>query len=508
MKPAPPADQARLIAWLRAGGPWGAPPEVVETHAALVFLIGERAFKLKKAVDLGYLDFSTLEKRHHALERELKLNRRTAHEMYRRVLPITNDNGAFAVDGRGAVIDYALEMTRFAKGALLSEMADQGKLDVALVERLAHHIAAFHADAQVMTGVDWPAAIARIAGENLRDLRAQTAFAATLKIHEPVRAKALAFGQAAFARQSNAVRRCHGDLHLANAFVDHGRPVLFDCIEFDEFYATIPPLYDLAFLLMDLSARGLAVHANRALNAWIMDQPHQHWHTLLEDLAALPAYLTLRGEIRAKTLGLKPGATEEAERYLTLATRLAALERPCLIAIGGLSGTGKSTLARVLSPTLGRAPGAIHLRTDEIRKRLAGISPDTRLHPSAYTAERGAAVYAAMEDMAKAALRAGQAVIADAVFARADERYAIEAIASDLRVPFTGVWLEAPVATLEARLERRTGDASDADAAVLHRQLTYDLGHIAWQKLDAAAGTTALADAARMAMAKPADPRA
>ncbi len=492
-------DQSDVAAWLRSGAPWGEVPKVEETHAAFVFLVGERAFKLKKAVNLGYLDFSTPEKRHHVLDRELKLNRRTAHEMYRRVLPITERDGKLKLDGQGRAVDFVLEMKRFADGALLSDMADHGKLDVAMVEKLAHHVAAFHAAAESVPKVDWPAAAARIADENLRDLRDQrTVFdAASLPPHTVNRESVHNAAHETLKRQSSAVRHCHGDLHLRNAFVDHGRPILFDCIEFDDFYANIPPLYDIAFLIMDLCARGLTDHANRALNAWIMDQPPPRWHGLLDDLAALPAYLTWRAEIRAKTEGRKPGATDAARRYLKLASDFATPSAPLLIAIGGLSGTGKSTLARALAPVIGRAPGAIHLRTDEIRKRQAGVSLDAHLAPAAYTAERTAHVYATMDDLAGAALHAGQAVIADAVFAREDERRAIEAVASKACARFIGLWLEAPAPTLETRLAHRTGDASDADKTVLHRQLGYDLGNIAWTKLDAGQGAHALANAAR-----------
>lgn len=492
-------DQSDVVAWLRSDAPWGEVPKVEETHAAYVFLVGERAFKLKKSVDLGYLDFSTPEKRRHVLERELKLNRRTAHEMYRRVLPITEHDGKLALDGQGRAADFVLEMKRFADGALLSERADQGKLDVAMVEKLAHHIAAFHATAELVTGIDWPCAAARIADENPRDIEDQpTVFdPVSLPAHAVNRARVHEAARETLKRQSGAVRHCHGDLHLRNAFIEHGRPILFDCIEFDDFYANIPPLYDLAFLIMDLCARGLTEHATRALNAWLMDQPPPRWHGLLEDLAALPAYLTWRAEIRAKTEGRKPGADDTARRYFKLASDFATPSPPVLIAVGGLSGTGKSTLARALAPGIGRAPGAVHLRTDEIRKRQAGVSLDAHLAPAAYTAERSAYVYATMEDLAGAALHAGQAVIADAVFAREDERQAIQAAAAKTGTRFVGLWLEAPTPALETRLDRRTGDASDADKAVLHRQLSYDLGNVTWTKLDAGQGIHALTDAAR-----------
>lgn len=496
-------EQTSIIEWLSAGGPWNRKPDVVETHAAFVFLVGERAFKLKKAVNLGYLDFSTPQKRKQALDRELKLNRRTAHDMYLRVLPVTDANGKLEIDGRGTAIDHVLEMKRFAPGALLSELADHGKLDVPQVEKFAHQIASFHAEAETIFEANWPASFKRIADENMRDLKAQAIVdPATLEHHAVARDRAFMFAAAAISRQSKEVRRCHGDLHLANAFVERGRPILFDCVEFDDFYAAIPPLYDVAFLIMDLLGRSLHEHANRALNVWLIDQPPQRWRTATEDLAALPAYLTVRAEVRAKAEGRKPGGKANAKTYLELASALAESTKPSLIAIGGLSGTGKSTLGRALAPALGRAPGAVHLRTDEIRKRQAAVSFDTRLPPSAYSAERSVQVYAAMEDMARAALKAGQAVIADAVFARHDERVAIRTIAQEAHVPFIGLWLEAPSGTLEARLSRRTGDASDADVGVLKKQQTFDLGNIDWHRLDASGGTQATIDAARKILSK------
>lgn len=494
-------EQTRIVEWLTSGGPWNRKPDVVETHAAYVFLVGERAFKLKKAVNFGYLDFSTLQKRKQVLDRELKLNRRTAHDMYLRVLPVTDLAGKLEIDGRGTAIDYVLEMKRFAPGSQLSELAEQRKLDVPLIEKFAHQIASYHAEGETIFEANWPEAFKRITDENMRDFRSlQIVDPATLEHHAVIRDRAFIAASAAINRQSKEVRRCHGDLHLANAYVERGRPILFDCIEFDDFYAQIPPLYDLSFLIMDLIARGLFEHANRALNVWLVDQPPQRWRTAMEDLAALPAYLTVRAEIRAKAEARKEGGKAIAKNYFELASVLAESPKPSLIAIGGLSGTGKSTLGRALAPTLGRFPGAVHLRTDEIRKRQAAVSFDTRLPPSAYSAERAVQVYAAMDEMARAALKAGHAVVADAVFARQDERSAVRAIAQEAHVPFIGFWLEAPSGTLEARLSRRTGDASDADAGVLKKQQTFDLGPIDWHRLDASGGAQATTDAARKVM--------
>jgi hypothetical protein len=493
-------DQSAVIAWLESGAPWGVKPRRVETHAAIVFLVGERAYKLKKSVNLGYLDFSSLERRHRVLERELALNRRTAPDLYLRLVPVVKADGKLSLGGAGEALDYLLEMRRFPDGALLSEIADRGGLEVALVEKLAGRIAAFHASAEPIIGLDWPAAVKRIAGENAADLRAlapQLIEPSILERHLTTRDRLRAACAEALIRQAAAVRRCHGDLHLGNVFLDSGDPVLFDCIEFDDFYALIPPLYDIAFLLMDLHGRSLDPHANRALNAWIMAHPPAQWTELLRDLSALPLYLALRAEIRSKAEARSPSGHARARRYLDLAGTLMAAKPARLIAIGGLSGTGKSTLARSLAPAVGRAPGAIHLRTDEMRKRLAGVEYGARLPPSSYTARSSREVYGLMQRCAAAALSGGQAVVADAVFARPSEREAMERIAVEHAVPFVGLWLDAPVTVLESRLESRAADVSDADKDVLRRQLGYDTGMITWTRVDASRGAEAVLAAAR-----------
>jgi aminoglycoside phosphotransferase family enzyme/predicted kinase len=481
--------QSPAIEWLRQGGPWGQSPEIVETHAALVFLIGERAYKLKKAVDLGYLDFSTVERRRDALERELHLNRRTAPNLYLRTLPITRSHdGRLHLGGDGEIADWLLEMRRFASDALLSDRAERGQLNDALVEELAAHVAQFHERAEGIANYSWPAAVARISEENERDLRSQAPANFSLADVEEASAARDRLSDACASvldRQSRDVRHCHGDMHLGNVFLDDGRPTLFDCIEFDEFYATIPPLYDVAFLLMDLLARGRPRLANRASNAWLIHRRVESWPDTVQSLKALPLYLILRAEIRAKTEARKPGGAETARHYLDLARRLGKVQPPRLVAIGGFSGTGKSSVAKEFAWQIGNAPGALHLRTDEIRKRLAGVALDQRLPASAYTQETAAATYAKLAELARLALSSGASVVVDAVFAREDERHAMSALAKSLSVPFTGIWLEAPREVLEKRLSQRHGDASDADIAVLHRQLAYDLGHIAWHHIDA-----------------------
>jgi hypothetical protein len=473
--------------WLRRGGPWRETPRIIETHAARIFLIGDFAYKMKKPVALGYLDFTSLETRRTTLARELALNARTAPGMYLRLVPVVEQTGTLALDGDGTVVEWLLEMRRFPDGALLTEAADRGDLTEAMIDQLAAHAAEFHDKADTIPAYDWPAAVARIARENTTDLLdQQTAFAG----HDLARAIAARQSQLEacadiLARQSADVRRCHGDMHLGNAFLDHGAPTLFDCIEFDDFYATIPPLYDVSFLLMDLIARDLPRHANRALNAWIIHRAPKHWPDVMASLASLPLYLALRSEIRAKTEGRRPGGHSNAARYLDLIATFLKPQSPRLIAVGGLSGTGKSSLAKNLAWRFGGGAGAVHLRSDEIRKRLEGAAPRERLPPSAYTKAASDRVYATLTELAQRALRAGCSVVLDAVFAHESERASLAAVAQATDVPFTGLWLEAGTDTIEKRLARRTGDASDADVAVLHKQLTYDLGKITWHRLDA-----------------------
>lgn len=216
-------SQLPIVEWLSRGGPCGQAPEIVETHAAIVFLTGDRAYKMKKAVNLGYLDFRRLEGRHAVLERELVLNRRTAASLYLRVVPVTRlGDSDFMLGGDGSVAEWLLEMRRFPSDALLSGMAERGMLDEALIERLAVHIAEFHDRADSVIAYDWPAAVARIGRENADDLKAQTKLfdAEDVKAVTGMCEALLTRALPALQRQSADVRRCHGDLHLGNIFLD------------------------------------------------------------------------------------------------------------------------------------------------------------------------------------------------------------------------------------------------------------------------------------------------
>jgi predicted kinase len=304
------------------------------------------------------------------------------------------------------------------------------------------------------------------------------------------------------------VRRCHGDLHLRNIALIAGAPVLFDAIEFDEKIAIGDVLYDLAFLIMDLWQRDLRAAANAVLNRYLWGSPDGEGE--IRGLSALPLFLALRAVIRAKVAALAAGQgagedkVREAQDYFAAAGAFLAPDVPALIAVGGLSGSGKSTLAARLAPHLGRPPGAVHLRSDIVRKRLFEVPETERLPEDAYAEAATKRVYEALRHGAAAALRAGRTVVVDAVHLRPDERAAIAAVAAAEGAPFTGLWLDAPAPTLEQRVSARKGDASDADAAVVRRQLDLDPGSVAWHRLDAGADIAALAENALALCAPPA----
>lgn len=489
-------NQEETIAYLTRPDSYGAGIDAVEridTHASVLFLAGPRAYKLKRAVRFSYLDYSTPALRRTACERELALNRRTAPTLYLRVLPITRAPTGLRLGGGGEAVDWVVEMVRFDQADLFERMAEEGRLTDQLMRELADCIAEFHLEAETDRRAGGAAAIARVIAGNDVNLRA--AGSTSESVDELLKASrdALAMCAALLDRRRDEghVRLCHGDLHLRNICLIDGRPTLFDCVEFSDEIARIDVLYDLAFLIMDLHHRRLARFANQVLNRYL-DMREE-----VEGLAALPLFLSLRAAIRAHTgaaaaarqpdRDLASAARRACEAYLAAASRFLAPVPPCLVAVGGLSGTGKSSLAYRLAPEMGRAPGARVLRSDVLRKRIMGVPPERHLGPEAYSAEISEAVYRRLCAEAKATLAGGQAVIADAVFLKEKERETIGAVARAIGLPFVGLWLEAPREVLEERLSARRGDASDATVQVLSRQYDVPPGRIDWIGIDARA---------------------
>jgi len=517
MQPQVPDDQAEIVAFLRSPEAYlahTARVECFETHGAFIFAVGDDAYKIKRAVHYAYMDFSTLERRRDAIEKELSINRRHAPAIYLGIVAVTReDDGRLRIDGEGIPVEWALHMRRFDQTDLLSNLAERSKLEHDLCISLADVVWTSH---RASIGIPMPNGTARlqiVIDEISHGLSAHRAILPTASV-EGFRGLAnlrLCKAQACLDARARAgcIRRCHGDLHLGNIVLWQGMPTLFDAIEFSDEIATIDTLYDLSFLLMDLDQRGLRGEANTVLNRylWRADQ-----HLDLEGLIALPLFLGLRSAIRAmveaqrSVLASGPDAATamaKARRYLDHAMRYLQPEPARLVAVGGLSGTGKSTLAARIAPALGSPPGAVHLRSDLERKSMLGAAPTERLPSATYTQAMSDKVYARVLEKARVALTAGHSVVVDAVFSKPSERDAVAALARKLAVPFAGLWLDAPRQTLLARVAARQGDASDATPAVVEAQLASPLGAIGWPTIDA--GGTA-ENTLRSALAKLARP--
>jgi predicted kinase len=307
------------------------------------------------------------------------------------------------------------------------------------------------------------------------------------------------------------VRRIHGDLHLGNIALIDGAPVLFDAIEFSDIIASGDVLYDLAFLLMDLFERKLPQAANIVLNRYLAET---HRDEDLDALTALPFFLSMRAAIRAKVTAARMERAAAAERdtiaksartYFDFALRAIDPPAPKFIAVGGLSGTGKTRLARALAPLIAPMPGAVIVRSDVERKTLFGAGETEKLPAAAYAPDVTARVYAAIADKARRIVAAGHSAIVDAVFAQPQERDALAAAAKAAKVPLQGLFLTADLATRIARVGGRANDASDAGAAIAQAQEDYDLGRLEWPKIDASGTVVEILGRARAALS--ADPR-
>ncbi|MDH2341660.1 bifunctional aminoglycoside phosphotransferase/ATP-binding protein [Bradyrhizobium sp. SSUT77] len=465
----------------------------IDTHAASVFLEGRRALKIKRAVQFPFLDYSTLEKRKAACEEELRINRPLAPQIYHRVVAITQEaDGSVKVDGSGRPIEYAVDMSRFDESRTLDHLAKAGPLDANLASAAADAIAASHAAAPRADGKAWVSSIPGLIDGNSDGLRTGNHFEAeeiaqlgTASLATFLRLQPLLVERG----RQGFVRRCHGDLHLANIVSIDEQPVLFDAIEFDAQMATIDVLYDLAFTLMDLLRHDQPRAANVVLNRYLAATPAEN----LDALSALPLFMSIRAAIRAQVALARlkpphsddPGFLDDARRYFGLARALIHPPAPRLIAVGGLSGTGKTALAHALAPVVTPQPGAVVLRSDVVRKQMFGVEDTDRLPASGYTPEVTARVYDMLAQHARRVLAQGHSAIIDGVFAREDERDAVAALARERNVPLSGLFLVTDLATRQARIGSRRGDASDATQEVAALQEHYNIGHVGWATIDA-----------------------
>ncbi|TPJ54750.1 bifunctional aminoglycoside phosphotransferase/ATP-binding protein [Mesorhizobium sp. B2-6-4] len=486
-------DQQAAVAFLLDPASYRAtgPVEAIETHISHIFLIDERAYKMKRAVKLPYVDFSTPALRLAACEKEVELNSKTASGLYLGVRQITREaDGKMAFDGAGQVVDATIEMIRFDQSKLLDRMATTGELTPALMTAVARMIVGYHRAAPTIRNGSGSSNLAGVLDIN------EAGFATS---HVFKKAESGTFAEAfraVLARHSGLldnreaagkIRRCHGDLHLRNICLFDGEPRLFDCIEFNDQIASIDVLYDLAFLLMDLWHRGFPQLANLVMNRYLDETDDEDGFILL------PFFMAVRAAVRAHVTAtqVEEGSagsnklTAEARSYFDLAQALLQKTPPRLVAIGGLSGSGKTTIAEALAAHIGAPPGARIVESDRIRKAMYGVPAETRLPDRAYRLEVSNHVYSEMAWRAGLILSQGGSVIADAVFDRYTDRKRIEKAARSRAIRFFGFWLEADPLVLLQRVGERKGGPSDATMDILSRQLQRNATASSWQKINA-----------------------
>ena len=454
----------------------------IETHISWVLLTGHYAYKIKKPVSFGFLDFSTLEKRHHFCNEELRLNRRFSPQIYLDVVEIRGSETAPQINGKGEIVEYAVKMREFSQDCLLSRYASDRKLTPQIVDAIADRLSEIHADADRAgpgSAYGSSAQVAHWSNENL------------IRIAEAVPAERLPDGyyelkrwyqqndqllKTVDARKAGGfVRECHGDLHLGNMAIIDGELTLFDCIEFNPELRWIDTVSEVAFVAMDLHARGYPGYCWRFLNRYFEKSGDY------AGLAVLRYYFVYRALVRAKIEALRaaqePGDTPDSEHiasaidYIELASEWAFCHRAGLILMHGLSGSGKSTVAAQLVEAL----GAIQLRSDVERKRLSGLaaSADSRsaLGQGIYSPQATEATYRRLREIAATIVDADFTVIVDATLLRESQRMSLLTLDSARSYRRMIIHCDAPVAELRRRIVKRENDPSEANLEVLEHQL-------------------------------------
>jgi len=447
--------EQEVVAFLSNGATYGLPRAKVsrvETHCSIIFLVGNKAYKLKRPIAFSALDYSTIDRRGAACRAELELNRRTAPELYLGVHTIRRRfDGELGIDGEGQVLDWVVEMRRFDQGDLFDRVADAGNLSTESMRALADEIAWFHGRAKPTLEFGGAAGLSGAIEHNRKDQQTVDSILpkdAVERLHA-TSTNALARVRDVLDRRRHdgKVRQCHGDLRLANICLVDGRPTLFDAIEFSDEVSCIDVLFDLAFLLMELHQRGSDLLANAVFNRYLDATGDT------DGLPALPLMLSVRAASRAYTLAFGVQRQTEREKvqrltaaarsHMALASSMLGTFPVRLVAIGGLSGSGKAAVTQELSASFAPAPGGRILRSDVVRRKLLGLPQSSRLPPTSYNPELNEAVYAALAREARQLLAVGFTAIVDASFMEPAHRQAIAAVASSAAVPFAGLWLGA-----------------------------------------------------------------
>ncbi|MDF5706787.1 MAG: AAA family ATPase [Nostoc sp. S4] len=456
------------------------PIELIQTHISYVLLTGDYTYKLKKPVNFGFLDFSTLEKRQHFCQEELRLNQRGAGELYLEVLPITLAGEQYQLGGTTETVEYVLKMRQFPQDSLLSSLFEQGKLNETHLDDLGQVVAQYHAQAQTndyIRGFGEVPNVRAAFDENYQQTekyiggpQTQVQFRETKEYTD----KFFAERSELFASRihNDYIRECHGDLHLKNIALWHDKILLFDCIEFNELFRFVDVMYDVAFTVMDLEVGGRKDLGNVFLNTYI--EQTGDW----EGLQVLPLYLSRQAYVRAKVTSfllddasvpakVKEQATKTATDYYKQAWEYTKPKQGQLIMMSGLSGSGKSTTARLLARQL----GAIHLRSDAVRKHLGGIPLWEKGGDNLYTPEMTQKTYTRLLSLGIILTNQGFSVILDAKYDKQHLRQEAIAQATKQQIPLQIIQCTAPLEVLQERLNNRTGDIADATADLLDSQL-------------------------------------
>ncbi|OKH13827.1 AAA family ATPase [[Limnothrix rosea] IAM M-220] len=454
--------------------------ELVQTHVSYVLLTGDYAYKLKKSVNFGFLDFSTLEKRQHFCEVELRLNSELTKDVYLNVVSITYDGKDYAIDGQGEVVEYAVKMRQFPQEALLSGMFQAGTLVEENMVQLGKAVAAFHGTTRTndyIRGFGEIAKIRQAIDENYAQTAGYIGRVQTQERFEQTKDftdNFFASREDIFAsrRDQNKIRECHGDLHLRNICLWQDKIQLFDRIEFNEPFRFVDTMYDVAFTVMDLDARGAQKLGNAFLNTYVEETGD--W----EGLQVLPLYLSRQAYVRAKVTSFllddaaiaaeaKQAAAKTASEYYELAWQYTQLPKGKVVMMSGLSGSGKSTVARRCA----RIWNAIQIRSDALRKHLAGIALDATGDNSLYSQEMNEKTYARLTELGILLAQQGFTVILDAKFDRTAQRQKVIEACQAAELPYQILYCQAPTSLLETRLKNRTDDISDATADLLQAQI-------------------------------------
>jgi uncharacterized protein len=464
--------------------PVNEPIQCIQTHISYVLLTGDYAYKVKKPMNFGFLDFSTLEKRHHFCAEELRLNQRGAAELYLEVIPITEAGNRLQLGGTGKAIEYTVKMRQFPQSSLFTALFDRGELTAPLLEQLARVLANFHAQGATNDYIRSFGTVEKIRqaiDENYEQTLSYVGGPQTQQQLDETRQ----YTDRLFAEQHalfdsriehNWIRECHGDVHLRNIALGHDdqghdKIWLFDCIEFNEPFRFVDVMFDIAYIIMDLDARDRRDLSSLFLNAYI--EQTGDW----EGLQVLPLYLSRQSYVRAKVTSFllsdpsvpeatKQEASATAARYYRLAWEYTQPQQGRLILMAGLSGSGKSTVARHLAQT----QGAIQIRSDAVRKHLAGIPLDAHGSNDLYTAEMTQKTYDRLLQLGVTLATQGYTVILDAKYDRQPLRQAAIAQAHAQHLPLQILHCTAPLSALQERLQQRHDDISDATADLLPKQ--------------------------------------